>query len=126
MNPFAYVNSITFGKEDLMVDDLAKKDYQPFLVNRALSYFPDCIRFAAMINKMAYLDKKLQFHFLLNIIRPKKRYSPWAKKENLEAIELIKEYYGYNEIKARQALLILTEDQIDIIRSRLYKGGLKK
>jgi len=126
-NPFDYLNSINGHKSDLMSgtdnDRLAEKSYSPFLTNRALSYHNDTVAAANIMNTNHHLDNKLQYHFLLNIVRPKKRYAKWSKKETSGDVEIIKEYYGYNDIKARQALTILTAQQLDIIRKKLEKGG---
>jgi hypothetical protein len=127
MNPFDYVNEINVSKKDIMTgtdnDVLAEKGYDPFLTNRSLSNFPDTIWLANEMNTRHDIDKKLQFHFLLNTVRPKKRFAKWAKKEKTGDVEVIKLYYGYNDVKARQALSVLTDDQIKTIRNRMEKGG---
>ena len=127
MNPFDYINAINTTKKNLMVgtenDRLAEKGYDPFLTNRALSYHNDTIGVANEMNTRHYLDKKLQFLFLLNNVRPKKRFAKWVKKQKDSDVAVIKEYYGYNDIKARQALTILTDDQLTDIRIRIDKGG---
>jgi hypothetical protein len=127
MNPFDYINSINTTKKNLMVgtenDQLAEKGYDPFLTNRALSYHNDTIGFANEMNTRHYLDKKPQFDFLLNIVRPKKRFAKWAKKHKDSDVDVIKEYYGYSDIKARQVLSILTDENIAEIREKVDKGG---
>jgi len=127
MNPFDYVNAINQSKKDLMTgtdnDALAEKGYDAFLTNRSLSNFSDTVYLANEMNARHHADKKLQFHFLLNIVRPKKRFAKWAKKENSGDVEVIKQYYGYNDVKARQALSVLTDDQIKTIRKKMEKGG---
>jgi hypothetical protein len=126
-NPFDFTNSINTSKKNLMRgtdnDVLAEKSYSPFLTNRALSYHNDTVAIANEMNTNHFLDKRLQYEFLLNIIRPKKRYAKWSKKEKGGEVDLIKEYYKYNDIKARQALTILTKEQISAIRNKLEKGG---
>lgn len=123
MNPFEYVNSINTTKQDLMIDDLAEKAYIPFTVNRSLSYFNDTILMANEMNKHASLDKKLQYHFLLNIVRKRKRFSKWAKAEVVSDIEVVKEYYRYSDEKARQVMSLLTAEQLSALRGKVYKGG---
>jgi hypothetical protein len=123
MNPFEYVNAINSTKKDIMVDDLAEKAYAPFMVNRSLSYFPDTIFAANEMNRYHQIDNRLQFDFLINIIRKRKRFSKWDKKKIDGDIELIKEYYGYNEQKALQVLPLLSPEQIEIIRKKVNKGG---
>jgi len=126
-NPFDYTNAITQSKKDLMRgtanDDLAEKDYNPFLTNRALSYHSDTIHFANEMNRLSDSDNLLQFDFLLNIVRPRKRFAKWAKKDNDSDLLTVKEYFNYNDSKARQALSILSPQQIATIRTTLTKGG---
>jgi hypothetical protein len=127
-NPFDYVNSINFTKQDIMSgtenDELAEKGYAPFIVNKSLSYFPDTILYANEVNKIAHIDNRLQYHYLLNSIRAQKRYSKWAKKEDSDDLEVIKEYYGYSNEKAYQALSILSKDQLNHIKKQLEQGGI--
>ena len=126
MNPFQFVNEINYGKKDVMVDPDMEKKYVPFMVNRSLSYFPDTVYFANEMNKYHHLDAKLQFQFLLNIVRKKKRFSKWVKPETDNAVDVIKEYYGYSNEKAKSALSLLTGDQIKQIKNRMTKGGRTK
>jgi hypothetical protein len=126
-NPFDYVNAVNFTKKDMMADtdndELAEKSYVPFMTNRSLSYFVDTIQYANEMNMNHHLDNKLQFHYLLNSVRPKKRFSKWVKKQSDSDIEVIKEYYKYNTVKAEAALELLTPEQLIIIKKRLYTGG---
>ena len=126
-NPFDFTNSINTSKKNLMRDTdndiLAEKSYSPFLTNRALSYHTDTVAIANEMNIRHFTDKRLQYEFLLNIVRPKKRYAKWSKKDKGGDVELIKEYYEYNDVKARQALAILTKEQIASIRNIMEKGG---
>jgi hypothetical protein len=127
MNPFDYVNAINFSKKDLMTgtdnDELAEKDYQPFLVNRALSYFPDTLMHAHAMTGFQTLDNKLQNSYLLNTVRPSKRFAKWVKKQDSNDIEAVKQYYGYGNEKALEALSILSGEQLTIIKNKLAKGG---
>jgi hypothetical protein len=125
MNPFEYVNAINYTKEDIMVDDLAEKEYNSFIINRSLSYFPDTILAANEMNRYHQIDKRLQFDFFINIIRKRKRFSKWNKKEIEGDLEVIKEYYDYNESRALETLSILSPEQINIIRKKVNKGGRK-
>ena len=118
MNPFEYVNAINTSKKDIMIDDLAEKAYVPFTVNRSLSYFSDTVLVANEMNKHHHIDKKLQFHFLINIIRKRKRFSKWNKPELVSDVDVVKEYYGYTHEKARQVLPLLTPDQIMNLREK--------
>jgi hypothetical protein len=125
MNPFDYLNAINDTKKDIMIDDIAEKGYSPFMINRGLSYFNDTVLFANEMNKYHHLDHRLQFDFLINIIRKRKRFSKWIKPEIASDVEVVKEYYGYSNEKARQALSLLTSEQINELRKKVYKGGRK-
>ena len=124
ISPFDFINAITYNKNDLMVDDWAEKQYVPYIVNKGLSYGVDTVIQANEMNSRPHLDKKLQFQFLINNIRPKKRYNKWIKAEKIESIEVIKQYYGYSTDKARQVLPLLDQSQIDLIEQKLEKGGI--
>jgi hypothetical protein len=126
MNPFEYLNSINYSKEDIMVDDIAEKAYNPFMTNRSLSYFQDTVFFANEMNRYHHLDKRLQFSFLINIIRKRKRFSKWIKPELDSDVDVVKEYYGYSNEKARQALTLLSPSQIEELRKKVSKGGTRK
>jgi len=122
-----YLNAINFNKKNLMdsEDTLWQKKYPSFIVNKILSGFQDCIMFVNEMNRNHFVDKDMQFHFLLNSIRSKKRFSPFLRASKLKDIECVKEYYGYSNDKAKSALDILTKDQIKLIKEKLFKGGTK-
>lgn len=127
MSPFDFINAINQSKEDLIAKsdnpELAEKIYEPFIVNRGLSFFTDTILYANEMNRLALLDKKPQFAYLLNSIRPRKRYSKWFKQEKIEKLDIVSEYFGYSKSKAKDIIEILTDDQIKIIKEKLQKGG---
>ena len=100
MNPFDYLKAINETKKDIMVDDIAEKEYNPFIINRGLSFFRDTILYANEMNRFHHLDHRLQFDFFINIIKKKKRWSKWIKPQEVANLELIKEYYGYSNEKA--------------------------
>lgn len=125
MNPFEYVNSINYSKKDIMEDDIAEGAYNPFMINRSLSYFQDTVFFANEMNRYSHLDPKLQYHFLINIIRKRKRFSKWNKPELDSDMDVVKEYYGYSNEKARQALTLLSPSQIEELKKKVSKGGRK-
>tara|TARA_R110002153_G_scaffold77752_6_gene199447 strand:- start:65 stop:442 length:378 start_codon:yes stop_codon:yes gene_type:complete len=125
MNPFTFLNSINDTKQDIMEDDLTEKAYNPYMVNRSLSYFPDTVCIANEMNRYHHLDNKLQYHFLINIVRKRKRFSKWIKPDLDSDIEVVKEYYGYSNEKARQVHNLLTSEQIKELRKRVNKGGRK-
>ena len=127
MSPFDYVKEILQGKKQLIVDELSEKEYNPFLINRSLSYHKDCIMFANEMNRRHHLDKKLQNDFLLNTVRSQKRpFAKWVKSEKSENIECIKTVYGFSDTKAREALSLLSKEQIQELKEQTKIGGLGK
>lgn len=122
-----YLNAINQTKKkmsDLDDDfDTVKKKYSPFIVNRCLSFFPDTLIQSNNMNRYHHLDKDMQYEYLLNSIRPRKRYSPWQKKGEHADLDLIKEYYGYSNSKAYEVLDLLSEDDLDRMREELSVGG---
>lgn len=124
MNPFDFLNTINQTKQNLMEEDPAvEKEYSPFMINRGLSYFNDTIMFANEMNKYHELDNKLQYEFFLNMVRPRKRFSKWYKKEEDKNLEVVKEYYGYSNSLALQALKVLSKEDLEKIKIKLEKGG---
>ena len=123
MNPFEFLNDINYGKKYIMSDDLVEKDYNAFMVNRGLSYFNDTVLMANEMNVNHHLDSRLQFDFLINIIRKRKRFSKWLKPQIENDVEVVKEYYGYSNEKARQILPLLSSEQINVLRKKVSKGG---
>jgi hypothetical protein len=124
MTPFDFVNQILQGKQQLIVDDLTEKEYVPFLTNRSLSYHKDCILFANEMNLRHHVDAKMQNDFLLNTVRSRKRpFTKWAKSEKSEDIECIKIIFGYSNSKAREALRLLSDEQIQELKTKTDIGG---
>ena len=121
-----WLNSINQTKNNLLEEnsDLVK-EYAPFIINRCLSGHIDCVLFANEMNLNHQLDKDMQYSFFLNTIRKRKRYSPWLRKDKIKDLECVKQYYGYSNEKASQALKILTKEQINFIKKRLDIGGSK-
>ena len=121
-----WLNSINFTKENLVEEDPdVIKDYAPYIINRSLSGNLDCVLFVNEMNKYSFLDKDMQYNFYLNTLRKKKRFSPWLRKDKVTDLEIIKQYYGYSNEKAENALKILTPEQIKFIKQRLDTGGMK-
>jgi len=121
-----WLNSINQSKKNIMDEDPSSiKDYAPYIINRCLSGHIDCLMYANEMNKYHSLDKKLQYDFFINTLRPKKRFSPWIKKEEIKDLEVVKSYYKYSNEKAKQALKILSKEQIKFIKSKLETGGRK-
>ena len=121
-----WLNSINFNKQNLLEEDpLREKKYPAFIINKCLSGFVDTVMFSNEINQYPGLDNKLQYDFYLNSIRKKKRFSPWLRKDKVQDLECVKQYYGYSNEKASQALKILTQEQLIFIKQRLDIGGRK-
>ena len=118
-----YLNAINHTKENLMEDSFYEKKYPAWVVNRALYGHPDTILLDNEMNVNNHLESKLQFDFLLNSIRPRKRFAPWLKTSKIKNLDLVKEYFGYGDQKAKDALALLTDDDLELIRSKLNKGG---
>ena len=117
-----WVNSINTTKKNLLDEDPTLK-YPAFIINRCMSGHIDTILLANEMNVQNHLDPKLQYDFFINIVRPKKRFAPWLRKDKLNSLELVKEYYGYSDEKARVALKILTDEQLNYIANRMDRGG---
>lgn len=118
------IPSILQTKKDVLDNE---KDYNAFLVNRALSYHMDCILYANQMNMNSLTPRKLQYQFFLNTIRPMKRkFQSWHKQETVKDLECIKEYFGYSDEKAKEAISLLNNEQIAFIKEKLEKGGVKK
>ena len=126
MSPFEFIKAINETKEDVMVDDVSEKKFSPFIVNRGLSFFMDTIFQVNELNRNHHLDSRLQFDYLLNSVRKKKRYSKWLKPEKLQDLDVVKEYYGFSNEKAKDALSTLSEDQLAFIKDKLNQGGAEK
>jgi hypothetical protein len=123
MSPFALISSISNTKIDILENE---KDYNAFMVNRGLSYFPDSVIYANEMNMFHHLDSRLQYLFLINIVRKRNRFSKWNKASESEDIKAIKSYYGYSNEKARDVLPLLSNENLKIIRGRIQHGGIQR
>jgi hypothetical protein len=123
MNPFDLVEDISYGKK-MLISDENEKDYNAFMINRALSYYPDTILYAQEMNVNHHVDNKMQHDYLFFSIAKRKRYSKWAKKQITADVKMIQEYYGCNYKRAEEAASILSKDQLKYIKGKLEKGGL--
>ena len=120
-----YLNAINVSKDSLLdtEDEMWEKKFYPFIINKCVAPFEDTVMLVNEINQLHHLDKKLQFDFLINSLRPRKRYAPWLKAKKLKNLEYVKEFYGYNNEKAKVALDIMDDEQISAIKEKLNKGG---
>ena len=116
--------SINQTKKNLIDEDPSlEKDYSPYIINRIYSGHLDSIMFANEMNRYHFLPIRFLYDFLLNTLRVKKRFSPWLRKDEIKDLELVKRYYGYSNEKAKQALKILTKEQLNFIKSKFETGG---
>ena len=121
-----WLNSINQTKKNLIDEDPSiEKEYPPYIINRCFSGHLDAIMFANEMNMHHFLPKKMQYDFFINILRTKKRFSPWLRKDIIKDIDYVKRYYGYSNEKAKQALTILTKEQLAFIKSKFETGGTK-
>ena len=121
-----WLNSINFNKENILDEDpTLAREYPSYIINKCLSGHLDCVMFANEMNRYHFLDKDMQYNFYINILRKKKRFSPWLRKEKVSDLEFVKQYYGYSNEKASQVLKILSNEQIEFIKKRLDTGGTK-
>ena len=123
-----YLNSINLNKNNLMDEDSDpawKLKYPAYIINKCMSHHMDTVMYANEMNQYSFLDSKMQYDFYIHIVRPKRRFSPWGKKQKIDDLDLVKRYYGYSTDKAIQALRILSPNQIDYIKDKLNKGGKK-
>ena len=122
---FDYLNAITYKKRDIIEDDLyIEKGYEPYKINKFLSEHYDCIEQVNEMNCRPFTDSKMQFDYLINTIRKNfRKASKWLRPENLDDIECVQEYYNYSKGKARVALNILTDKELELIKYKLRKGG---
>ena len=123
MNPFELIKSISSTKKDILENE---KDYNAFMVNRGLSYFPDTVIYANEMNKFHHLDSRLQYQFLINTIRKGNRFCKWNKSIESDNISAIKQYYGYSNEKASDVLPLLSNENLKTIRGRIQHGGIQR
>lgn len=122
-NPFVYINAIN-NNHDIVDSEGSLEGYVPFVINRTLSYFPDTALLANEMNKHHHIDSTSQFYFFINTVRKRKRFTKWHKRQQPhDDIEAIKRYYGFNERRAREAVKLLSEQQLQIIREKTQHGG---
>jgi hypothetical protein len=123
---FSYIKSITYDKNNLMVGEEleeAERQYQPFLVNRGLSFFIDTIIYANEMNRMVDLDNRLQYDYLRESIRKRKRFSKWHKADKSEAMDLVCEAYSCNKTRAREIISLMSDEDVETLKESMYHGG---
>jgi len=122
-NPFDYVKSVSYEKEDIMLDEQDEKSYSPYLTNRALSYHEDSIYFTNEMNTRFDTENRLQYLFFLNILRKRKRFSNWEKPQENDQVDIVSKYYDVSTSKAKEYFSLLTANQIEVLKERMDIGG---
>ena len=123
MNLSEVLNSINYNKEDIFenLPEVTQSEYVPYVVNKCLSYFPDTILQSNAMNMHSGIDPRMQYHYMKNSIRKRKRFSKWNKSETSERLNAVKKHYGYSNQKAEDALRILSDNQLEHL-IHLHKG----
>ena len=122
-NPFDFVKSVSYDKKDIMVDDIEEKAYQPFLINKALSYHQDSVFFANEMNVRGSVDNRLQYLFYLNTLRKRQRFSSWVKPYISKKLDVIKKYYQISQKEAKEYVNLLSDKNLRELRNRMKIGG---
>ena len=122
-----FLNSINYTKEDIFQEDYeyATKKYTPFVINRCMSYFPDTIIHANEMNHLSFIDKKMQYDYLRFSVRKRKRFSKWLKEEYPKNLDVVKEYFGYSNEKAKQVLDLFDDRMVEEMQKEIDKGGVR-
>ena len=120
-----YLPAINHTKKNLMDSDdpMWEKKYPAFMVNKVLSGFQDTVMLVNEMNRIHFLDRDMQFQFLLNSIRARKRFAPWLKTSKIKNLETIKKYFGYSDQRAKEVLNVLKDEDISYMETKLEKGG---
>ncbi len=120
----AWLYSINQTKKNMMDEDPSlENSYPSWIINKCLSSFTDTVLFANEMNMNYHISKRMQYDFYINSLRPRKRFSPWSKKESIDYLDEVREYYGYSYTKALEAIRVLSPDQLEHIKRSLHKGG---
>ena len=119
-----WLNSINKNKKNILEEDPTAK-YPSYINNRCMSSHLDTVMFANEMNLSPQLDSDMQYLFYLNSVRKRKRFSPWLRKDEIKDLDCVKRYYGYSNEKAKQALRILSKEQLNFIKSKFETGGAK-
>lgn len=124
MNPFDFVDSVSYSKKDLVEDTPSLiKEYTPYIVNKALSYHLDSLQYANDMNRFSHLEPLLQYYFYLNTLKSRKRFAKWVKKTDNDDLVTIREYYKCNPREAEEIMRILSPEDIQKIKTKISKGG---
>ena len=122
-NPFDFVKSVSYDKKDIMVDDIEEKAYQPFLINKALSYHQDSVFLVNEMNIRHGTDNRLQYLFFINTLRKRKRFSKWHKPYESKKLDTVKNYFGISTQRAKEYLELLNDKQYRELKNRMRIGG---
>lgn len=122
LTPFDFIKDISSFKKDILNED-NEKQYNSYLINRFLSMDVTTVLYAAEINIRPTMSKRMQYDYYLNAIEKRNRFFKYVKDVDDENLAVVKEYFGYGKRKAKDALLLLTPEDIEYIKARLNKGG---
>ena len=122
-NPFDFVKSVSSDKTDIMVDDIEEKAYQPFLINKSLSYHQDSVFFTNEMNCRHGVDNRLQYVFFLNTLRKRQRFSKWSKPYVSKKLDVVKEYYQMSTREAKELYTLLSDKELRELKNRMNTGG---
>ena len=122
-NPFDFVKSVSYDKKDIMVDDIEEKAYQPFLINKALSYHQDSVFLVNEMNVRHGTDNRLQYLFFINTLRKRKRFSKWHKPYESKKLDTVKNAFGISTIRAKEYLELLNDKQYRELKNSMKLGG---
>ena len=122
-NPFDFVKSVSYDKKDIMVDDIEEKAYQPFLINKSLSYHQDSVFFTNEMNCRHGLDNRLQYVFFLNTLRKRQRFSKWSKPYVSKKLDVVKQYYQMSTREAKDLYTLLSDKELRELKDRMNIGG---
>jgi len=123
---FDYIKMITTTKEMPEFDDHFEKTYNPFMTNRALSLFGDnSVVIANAVNKNYGMSKKNHFLFLHSMVRKgKRKNSKWPKFIKEDKISFIMEEYNYSYKRAKEASVLISDEQLLEMRKSKQQGGV--
>lgn len=129
-NPFDYVTSILKTKKHIINEsddpELAEKEYNAFITNKALSFYSDSILYANEMNRYADLDHHMQYSYFINTIRSMNRKHTWFKKQKDDDIDLVKDFFQVNHKKALEIINLLSDNDLKQIKRTIRTGGVSK
>ena len=120
---FQYVGDLTAKKSRLIeLDDEFEKNYNPFMVTRALSNNVSDVLWANILNVTPEaFTKRMHYDFLFHTLKAGKRYGKWAKETKSDEIDAVAEYHQINKQEAERIIDLISREEMERILT--YKGG---